>query len=114
MDLSYFSFFFFKQKTAYEMLRSLVGSEMCIRDSVRGSATAGAVSQTDSVAASATHQALTRVEEMVHADSAFDQLPSLRDMLLRPELVQEVYSTVAPGHIPALIDTPIALSLIHI
>eukprot|EP00658_Telonema_sp_P-2_P019616 TRINITY_DN1773_c0_g1_i4.p1 TRINITY_DN1773_c0_g1~~TRINITY_DN1773_c0_g1_i4.p1 ORF type:complete len:105 (-),score=40.02 TRINITY_DN1773_c0_g1_i4:114-428(-) len=29
--LCYF-FFFFKQKTAYEMLRSLVGSEMCIRD----------------------------------------------------------------------------------
>ena len=28
-------FFFFKQKTAYERLRSLVGSEMCIRD--RGS-----------------------------------------------------------------------------
>ncbi len=26
-------FFFFKQKTAYEMLRSLVGSEMCIRES---------------------------------------------------------------------------------
>ena len=24
--------FFFKRKTAYEMLRSLVGSEMCIRD----------------------------------------------------------------------------------
>ena len=31
MVLSLF-FFFFKQKTAYEMLRSLVGSEMCIRD----------------------------------------------------------------------------------
>eukprot|EP00658_Telonema_sp_P-2_P003204 TRINITY_DN11175_c0_g3_i1.p2 TRINITY_DN11175_c0_g3~~TRINITY_DN11175_c0_g3_i1.p2 ORF type:complete len:178 (+),score=58.07 TRINITY_DN11175_c0_g3_i1:42-575(+) len=28
-------FFFFKQKTAYEMLRSLVGSEMCIRDRER-------------------------------------------------------------------------------
>ena len=27
------NFIFFKQKTAYEMLRSLVGSEMCIRDS---------------------------------------------------------------------------------
>ena len=27
-----FCCFFFKQKTAYEMLRSLVGSEMCIRD----------------------------------------------------------------------------------
>src|SRR5674536_76343 len=30
--LLWFVFFFFKQKTAYEMLRSLVGSEMCIRD----------------------------------------------------------------------------------
>ena len=29
----FYIFFFFKQKTAYEMLRSLVGSEMCIRDS---------------------------------------------------------------------------------
>eukprot|EP01015_Nassula_variabilis_P024869 TRINITY_DN4793_c0_g1_i3.p1 TRINITY_DN4793_c0_g1~~TRINITY_DN4793_c0_g1_i3.p1 ORF type:complete len:312 (+),score=64.85 TRINITY_DN4793_c0_g1_i3:9-944(+) len=28
--------FFFKQKTAYEMLRSLVGSEMCIRDRYMG------------------------------------------------------------------------------
>ena len=28
--------FFFKQKTAYEMLRSLVGSEMCIRDRLVG------------------------------------------------------------------------------
>src|SRR5665254_9469 len=31
-------FFLFKQKTAYEMLRSLVGSEMCIRDSGKASA----------------------------------------------------------------------------
>eukprot|EP00831_Metopus_contortus_P040698 TRINITY_DN31882_c0_g1_i1.p1 TRINITY_DN31882_c0_g1~~TRINITY_DN31882_c0_g1_i1.p1 ORF type:complete len:127 (-),score=14.89 TRINITY_DN31882_c0_g1_i1:99-479(-) len=29
-----FGFFFFKQKTAYEMQRGLVGSEMCIRDSL--------------------------------------------------------------------------------
>eukprot|EP00831_Metopus_contortus_P076502 TRINITY_DN70661_c0_g1_i1.p4 TRINITY_DN70661_c0_g1~~TRINITY_DN70661_c0_g1_i1.p4 ORF type:complete len:140 (-),score=28.25 TRINITY_DN70661_c0_g1_i1:39-458(-) len=28
-------FFFFKQKTAYEMQRGLVGSEMCIRDRYR-------------------------------------------------------------------------------
>ena len=27
--------FFFKQKTAYEMLSGLVGSEMCIRDRTR-------------------------------------------------------------------------------
>eukprot|EP00658_Telonema_sp_P-2_P005216 TRINITY_DN11956_c0_g1_i7.p1 TRINITY_DN11956_c0_g1~~TRINITY_DN11956_c0_g1_i7.p1 ORF type:complete len:144 (-),score=35.45 TRINITY_DN11956_c0_g1_i7:389-820(-) len=31
-DTTFIVFFFFKQKTAYEMLRSLVGSEMCIRD----------------------------------------------------------------------------------
>eukprot|EP00831_Metopus_contortus_P048112 TRINITY_DN39076_c0_g1_i1.p3 TRINITY_DN39076_c0_g1~~TRINITY_DN39076_c0_g1_i1.p3 ORF type:complete len:125 (+),score=34.25 TRINITY_DN39076_c0_g1_i1:91-465(+) len=30
--LYYCFFFFFKQKTAYEMQRGLVGSEMCIRD----------------------------------------------------------------------------------
>ena len=29
--------FFYKQKTAYEMLRSLVGSEMCIRDRITSS-----------------------------------------------------------------------------
>ena len=28
--------FFFKQKTAYEIMPSLVGSEMCIRDSLMG------------------------------------------------------------------------------
>ena len=33
MSWSHALFFFFKQKTAYELLRSLVGSEMCIRDS---------------------------------------------------------------------------------
>ena len=32
--------FFFKQKTAYEMLRSLVGSEMCIRDRLKAIAAA--------------------------------------------------------------------------
>ena len=35
-----FFFFFYKQKTAYDMLRSLVGSEMCIRD--RGTTWSGA------------------------------------------------------------------------
>ncbi len=29
-------FFFFKQKTAYEMSASLVGSEMCIREGLQG------------------------------------------------------------------------------
>ena len=31
-----FVFFFFKQKTAYEIMPSLVGSEMCIRDRYEG------------------------------------------------------------------------------
>src|SRR5665648_329008 len=33
--VSFGLFFFFKQKTAYEIMPSLVGSEMCIRDSPR-------------------------------------------------------------------------------
>eukprot|EP00658_Telonema_sp_P-2_P083428 TRINITY_DN9030_c0_g1_i1.p2 TRINITY_DN9030_c0_g1~~TRINITY_DN9030_c0_g1_i1.p2 ORF type:complete len:145 (-),score=43.14 TRINITY_DN9030_c0_g1_i1:219-653(-) len=37
----YFLFFFFKQKTAYEMLRSLVGSEMCIRDRLQSWSSSG-------------------------------------------------------------------------
>ncbi len=32
-DLVFSFFFFFKQKTAYEIASCLVGSEMCIRDS---------------------------------------------------------------------------------
>eukprot|EP00825_Cyclidium_porcatum_P051307 TRINITY_DN9401_c0_g1_i1.p2 TRINITY_DN9401_c0_g1~~TRINITY_DN9401_c0_g1_i1.p2 ORF type:complete len:111 (-),score=18.13 TRINITY_DN9401_c0_g1_i1:29-361(-) len=32
--LCFVLFFFFKQKTAYEIMPSLVGSEMCIRDSI--------------------------------------------------------------------------------
>eukprot|EP00825_Cyclidium_porcatum_P030844 TRINITY_DN3260_c0_g1_i1.p3 TRINITY_DN3260_c0_g1~~TRINITY_DN3260_c0_g1_i1.p3 ORF type:complete len:114 (+),score=29.30 TRINITY_DN3260_c0_g1_i1:45-386(+) len=35
-------FFFFKQKTAYEIMPSLVGSEMCIRDRVSTQSTWGA------------------------------------------------------------------------
>ncbi len=31
--------FFFKQKTAYEMLRSIVGSEMCISNRSKGACT---------------------------------------------------------------------------
>ena len=36
-DLLNVFFFFFKQKTAYEIMPSLVGSEMCIRDRVPSS-----------------------------------------------------------------------------
>ena len=40
-DIVVVDFFFFKQKTAYEMLRSLVGSEMCIRDRAGGGGETG-------------------------------------------------------------------------
>eukprot|EP00658_Telonema_sp_P-2_P082793 TRINITY_DN8818_c0_g1_i3.p1 TRINITY_DN8818_c0_g1~~TRINITY_DN8818_c0_g1_i3.p1 ORF type:complete len:656 (+),score=145.29 TRINITY_DN8818_c0_g1_i3:111-2078(+) len=40
-------FFFFKQKTAYEMLRSLVGSEMCIRDRYQSPAEENFLSEYD-------------------------------------------------------------------
>ncbi len=32
LNTNNFCFFFFKQKTAYEIAQCLVGSEMCIRD----------------------------------------------------------------------------------
>ena len=35
VGLVFFDFFFFKQKTAYEISACLVGSEMCIRDRTR-------------------------------------------------------------------------------
>ena len=38
-----FFFFFFKQKTAYEISACLVGSEMCIRDSSSGNTNTGVV-----------------------------------------------------------------------
>src|SRR5660397_278205 len=34
LSFLFFVFFFFKQKTAYDIRLSLVGSEMCIRDSL--------------------------------------------------------------------------------
>eukprot|EP00831_Metopus_contortus_P028958 TRINITY_DN23923_c0_g1_i1.p1 TRINITY_DN23923_c0_g1~~TRINITY_DN23923_c0_g1_i1.p1 ORF type:complete len:202 (-),score=55.00 TRINITY_DN23923_c0_g1_i1:22-627(-) len=54
-------FFFFKQKTAYEMQRGLVGSEMCIRDSINA-------------------EYMGRTEE-------FLQLIHISDAYLRPALV---------------------------
>ncbi len=41
MRVELFVFFFFKQKTAYEMSASLVGSEMCIRDRTTRVSTTG-------------------------------------------------------------------------
>src|SRR5450756_1867165 len=47
-------FFVFKQKTAYEIMPSLVGSEMCIRDSYQG-VTLGALSVAKSLASTKRH-----------------------------------------------------------
>ena len=40
-------FCFFKQKTAYEMLRSLVGSEMCIETALDGGGQVGVIKKGD-------------------------------------------------------------------
>ena len=55
VSLYVYFFFFFKHKTAYEMLSSLVGSEMCLRD--RHTAETGQVFEADTLA---TVWALTR------------------------------------------------------
>src|SRR5674536_244604 len=62
-----FLFFFFKQKTAYEMLRSLVGSEMCIRDSNRGRR-AGAINDVLNVIEGAEYIALFDVDSRPNID----------------------------------------------
>ena len=62
-------FFFFKQKTAYEMLRSLVGSEMCIRDSYYAVFDGGAVDGAEFLLTSA----LKRVDNAVY-DTIADQI----------------------------------------
>ncbi len=40
-DNRFYLFFFFKQKTAYEIAQCLVGSEMCIRDRTTRVSTTG-------------------------------------------------------------------------
>ncbi len=42
-EVTFILLFFFKQKTAYEMSASLVGSEMCIRDRTTGVSAGGGV-----------------------------------------------------------------------
>ncbi len=54
---------FYKQKTAYERLRSLVGSEMCIGDSSRAAFASAAA------AAAATSKATTLAERMRYLSS---------------------------------------------
>ena len=72
-------FLFFKQKTAYEMLRSLVGSEMCIRDSP--AFLSGGQKQ---------RVAIARALAMKPRLMLFDEPTSALD----PELVGEVFSAI--------------------
>eukprot|EP00658_Telonema_sp_P-2_P039470 TRINITY_DN28238_c0_g3_i1.p1 TRINITY_DN28238_c0_g3~~TRINITY_DN28238_c0_g3_i1.p1 ORF type:complete len:479 (+),score=108.46 TRINITY_DN28238_c0_g3_i1:77-1513(+) len=73
-------FFFFKQKTAYEMLRSLVGSEMCIRDrNVR----------MGSLWMLREHVGTVRVRPMLHPDTCAGLAGCLRDT--DPDVQQEAF-----------------------
>ena len=47
LNTRYSLLFFFKQKTAYEILSGLVGSEMCIRDRFSGGECGGQTSLED-------------------------------------------------------------------
>ena len=60
-------FFFFKQKTAYEMLRSLVGSEMCIRDRPKTAAEASSGASTGIIVAVVAAVAVVAVVAVVLA-----------------------------------------------
>src|SRR5678815_3869685 len=73
-------FFFFKQKTAYEMLRSLVGSEMCIRDSPK---TGGKVRDM--------HQKRKVVEECDTSRKESPALPPLLYLLVRTRRSQKIH-----------------------
>eukprot|EP00658_Telonema_sp_P-2_P074456 TRINITY_DN63687_c0_g1_i1.p1 TRINITY_DN63687_c0_g1~~TRINITY_DN63687_c0_g1_i1.p1 ORF type:complete len:297 (-),score=44.31 TRINITY_DN63687_c0_g1_i1:119-1009(-) len=70
--------FFFKQKTAYEMLRSLVGSEMCIRD--RNSAVGGA---TVPVASTSKVSPVDAVFLMADGSMKFESRPTTGPLLVR-------------------------------
>ena len=67
-------FVFFKQKTAYELLMSLVGSERCIRDRCQGTEVRGCCSGTD-------HMAFERLRAahywicLLYTSDAADDLP---------------------------------------
>ena len=61
-------FFFFKQKTAYEMLRSLVGSEMCIRDRRKNAFLARRLDRLDSCDLAAVRAALPVLEHLLDDD----------------------------------------------
>ena len=76
-------FFFVKQKTAYEVLRSLVGSEMCIRDRDAGIKLAplygvGLVflSRDEAVAAAGRAEVETQLKAcLLYTSDAADDLP---------------------------------------
>ena len=63
----------FRQKTAYEMLRSLVGSEMCIRDSLMD------VQLPGKTRVSYQHVTADKVNAIL--DPLFDENPSQDDLL---------------------------------
>eukprot|EP00658_Telonema_sp_P-2_P044049 TRINITY_DN3191_c0_g1_i1.p1 TRINITY_DN3191_c0_g1~~TRINITY_DN3191_c0_g1_i1.p1 ORF type:complete len:255 (+),score=62.80 TRINITY_DN3191_c0_g1_i1:86-850(+) len=100
--LNLFFFFFFKQKTAYEMLRSLVGSEMCIRDSNSGGtfgslhlATVGSVCDNTTVSSmhSDTQEADEDDEDIIFRVVAQRVAPAIRKVRPSAGVAEEGYTT---------------------
>eukprot|EP00658_Telonema_sp_P-2_P021047 TRINITY_DN18353_c0_g1_i1.p1 TRINITY_DN18353_c0_g1~~TRINITY_DN18353_c0_g1_i1.p1 ORF type:complete len:135 (-),score=39.26 TRINITY_DN18353_c0_g1_i1:71-475(-) len=92
---SWYFFFFFKQKTAYEMLRSLVGSEMCIRDRVSTQSTGKQQSDGDldrlNLSCPDHSWSMTPIEDQTHPIAPRRRLPNIRyKMSARLEEAKEV------------------------
>eukprot|EP00658_Telonema_sp_P-2_P025228 TRINITY_DN20158_c0_g3_i3.p1 TRINITY_DN20158_c0_g3~~TRINITY_DN20158_c0_g3_i3.p1 ORF type:complete len:214 (+),score=48.89 TRINITY_DN20158_c0_g3_i3:77-718(+) len=94
-------FFFFKQKTAYEMLRSLVGSEMCIRDRYGPRVTVAMAFNQSATANGERHS----LELTMRSDGWAVTVPQFR--------IAEEAKTFAPGNLRATADNPEYMDLVQ-
>ena len=71
-------FFFFKQKTAYEISACLVGSEMCIRDRAKGVGELGLCGVSAAIANAVYNATGIRVRDYpITLDKLLDKLPDV-------------------------------------
>ncbi len=99
--------FFFKQKTAYEILAGLVGSEMCMRDRYRG----GEVTKAVAVASGGTSSGPSPSAISSGVARSWLLSPPLASISVhRPLAIPVVFSTRSAVPAPPVVG----LSLIHI
>src|SRR5678816_4963935 len=91
-------FFFFKQKTAYEMLRSLVGSEMCIRDRHRHAVMVEALAEVHERLDRLVHDVVVELaaRERTVAEAHGNALCLDPEQLVRPQLRDDHADRIRP------------------